>query len=374
MAYNCEISFDPTSALVYNLSSVFAGLSVLEKENYIKIKKINHVFDFKKSGKYPHRLILELKIEDKIIAIDIADGYQDIHSPEFMDKILDNIDFYFKTSYDSAFAQKLRNKEKFKQFGLLFRCTCPGNVFEKEMAKYYFSNKEYKSSLAGLIYMKKTQNSGNYENYMSCNHYDSYNVMMWTRLWDCTPVPVEKLLKAYPELTYEQVAKKSSDTSEMLRNVNNERIEVIRTLKESLGSRFIGGIGESPESLELAPELITKDERVAERSHYIDTLKSNTVNVLSKGLHGCIGARYGETFAAGRAFLTDKLTYELYGNVKPQQNYIEYSNADSLINEIYRLLDNTDLIHEIEENNFRYYNDCLRPDVLIKRVIETSLQ
>lgn len=373
MPLNCEISFDPTSALCHNLSLIFAGLSILEKERYLKIRKINQVFDFKKSGRYPNRLVLELKIEGKVIAIDISDGYQDIHSPEFMDAILENIDYYYKTSYDPEFAEKLLNKDKFRQFGLLFKGTCPGNVFEKEMSKFYFRDGKYKAAVYNRLFVKKDQKSGSFENIVSLNHYDEYNVMMWTRLWECRLGNPYDVMKTYPELTFEQAEKKAKDSYEMVMDVNKERVETIRTLKTELGEKFIGGLSDDEISRSLAPELIAADSRVTTRDGYVRTLKTNVVNVLSKGLNGCIGARYCETFAAGRAFLTDKLCYQLYGNVSPGQNYLEYADSAELTENLYLLLENPDMIHQMETNNSEYYNKYLRPDVLLKRVIESSL-
>ena len=75
-----------------------------------------------------------------------------------------------------------------------------------------------------------------------------------------------------------------------------------------------------------------------DRRKYLDCLKQNYLHVLSVGLHGCTGARYGETFAAGRAFLTDPLAFT----------------------------------HQAEEANHAFYEAFIRPDVRILATLKTA--
>ena len=368
----CELSFDPSSALSMNLSSLFAGLTLLEKQGLLKIRRVNHCYDFKRSGKYPHRLILELTAQGKTLAFDIGDGYQDIHSPEFFNEILSHTDHYFKTSYSSEFASKLKYPERFGKLGVIFRCSCEGNHYEKEMAKYYLGKRQFKSAVYYTLNEKKIQLSGDYRNFQASEHFDSYDLMMWTRLWKVEKTPEAVIQKVYPELTIEQARQKSESIYNMLLETNEERIRLVRTLKSELGGRFIGGLADDEISRREAPELITQDDRVTVRERYIETGKGNVVNLLSKGLHGCIGARYCESFAAGRAFLTDRMVYELPGDLRDGMNYSEYSSAEDAVSKAIALLDDVELIHKLESNNTEYYNNYLRPDMLMRNALKTA--
>ena len=368
----CELSFDPSSALSMNLSFLFAGLTLLEKQGLLRIRRVRHCFDFKKSGKYPHRLILELTSQGKTLAFDIGDGYQDIHSPEFFDDILSHTDYYFKTSYSSEFASRLKYPDRFFRLGVIFRCSCEGNRFEKEMARYYLGKRQYKSAAYYALNEKKIQLSGDYRKFQASEHFDSYDLMMWTRLWKVGKTPASDIQKVYPELTIEQAREKSEYIYNMLQQTNEERIRLVRILKSELGGRFIGGLADDEISRSEAPELITEDDRVMVRERYIETGKGNVVNLLSKGLHGCIGARYCESFAAGRAFLTDRLVYELPGELRDGRNYSEYSSPEDAAGKAVALLDDVELIHKLESNNTEYYNKYLRPDMLMHNALKTA--
>lgn len=367
----CNLSFDNTCCWMWTLSSIFTGFKILEKDGILKVKSVSMDKNFRADGRYPDRMIVELKADGKTIAYDMSDGYQSINIPELFDAQLDRLDYYFKSSYDPNFALKLRNKNKFLPLAIAYECTCAGNYFEKANISDALKNRRYKEYIFQMLTKQKRRKILDYKNFESHNHFDSYNILFWTRLWNGHVTP-EGIMQVYSELDYETAKEKAEKQNQMFSEIDKQRIECVRMLKNEFGERFVGGLGDSEDSRELAPDLITHDPRIETREGYLNSLKGNYINVLSKGLHGCVGARYGETFAAGRAFMTDPFAYLVEGNPQNGINFIEYNDAYSLTNNISKVIDNVDMIHKIENENSDFYNKYIRPDVRILNTLKIA--
>lgn len=353
--------------------SIFAGLKALENQGIVKLKKYNMSSDFATRDIYPHRCVIELIANGKILAYDISDGYQDFDFPQVFDKQLDRIDFYFKSSYAPDFAQQLKNKEKFRNLAMSFGCTYPGSYFEKAKIRNALAENSYKEAAYITLKLSQIQAESDYRKLESRNSYGSYNLLHWTRLWEYDHLTTEHIMEAYPTLTPEQAKEKCEQQIEMLRQTNTERIQTVRILREAFGDRFVGGLSDNATSRKEAPDLITNDPRVSTRDGYLESLRQNYVHILSKGVHGCIGARYGETFANARALITDPLVYEPIGNPEENENFLVYTSPQEILGCAEKLLSNVELIHKMEENNCRYYNEYLRPDVRMLNTLKIAL-
>ena len=158
----------------------------------------------------------------------------------------------------------------------------------------------------------------------------------------------------------------------MLRQTNEERTQSVRLLREAFGDRFVGGLSDNVISRREAPELITSDPRICTREGYLDSLKKNYIHILSKGLHGCVGARYGETFAAGRALITDPFVYEPAGGLKEGTNYLRYTSPEEIVQKAELLISDTEAIHRMEDSNFKYYNEFVRPDARMVNALKVA--
>lgn len=353
--------------------SIFAALKTLEEKGTVKIKKYNMSSDFASRDIYPHRYVIELIANGKILTYDISDGYQDFDFPQVFDKQLDRVDCYFKSSYDPVFAQQLKNSEKFKNLAMSFGCSYPGSYFETARFKNAITHKSYKEAAYLMLKRSQIQSENDYRKLESCNHYDNYKLLHWTRLWEYDHLTIEHIMKAYPMLTPQQAKEKCDFQIDMLKQINRERIQTVRILRETFGDRFVGGLSDNKTSRTEAPDLITNDAKVTTREGYLETLGQNYVHILSRGVHGCIGARYGETFAKARALITDPFVYEPVGNLVKGENYLAYNSPQEVAECAGKLLGNIELIHKMEEKNRRYYSEYVRPDVRILNTLKTAL-
>ncbi len=366
------VNFNNCCCLIPSISSIFAGLKVLEEKNIVKIKKYNMSPDFADRSIYPHRYVVELKSENKTLAYDMSDGYQDFDFPEVFDRQLENVDFFFKSSYDENFALKLKNKDKFHTLGMAYGCSYPGNYFEKACTTKAFKDKNFKQALYYILKTPQLQKKNDFRNLECNNHFESYKLLHWTRLWEYDHLTVEHIMKAYPMLSHKQAKEKTEQQISMLKQINSERIKTVRLLRDSFGDRFVGGLSDSKTSRSEAPDLITDDHRVTTREGYLSSLKKNYIHILSKGIHGCVGARYGETFAAGRALITDPFVYEPVGNLREGENYRKYTSPDEVVSCAAELIEDIDTVHKIENNNNKYYNSFVRPDVKMLNTLKIA--
>lgn len=74
----CKIKYDVSPGNTH-VSQIVAGYKLLEKNGFLKIKTAEPCFTFRSSGNYEHNSIVEVEINGKLLAYDMADGYQSIH-------------------------------------------------------------------------------------------------------------------------------------------------------------------------------------------------------------------------------------------------------------------------------------------------------
>ena len=79
----------------------------------------------------------------------------------------------------------------------------------------------------------------------------------------------------------------------------------------------------------------------------------------------------GEYIAASRGIVSEPLQFEVPGDFKKNQNYFEFENEESLLQQIDLLLSNKDLLVQTMKNNYHYYNNYLKPDILVLNTLVT---
>lgn len=105
--------------------------------------------------------------------------------------------------------------------------------------------------------------------------------------------------------------------------------------------------------------------------NYINRLKSSTICIATTGLHDSIGWKMAEYVAASKCIVSEPLRYELPGNFNAGENYLEYTDARTLLLAVDKLMNDSVLRFNMQMNNYKYYNHYLRPDSLMLNVIST---
>jgi hypothetical protein len=135
--------------------------------------------------------------------------------------------------------------------------------------------------------------------------------------------------------------------------LNEGRGTIVRALKSHFGSRFVGGVVPSPYSLQLYPDLITpySDKRAA----YLRLLQHCRVSVVTAGIHRSIPGKLGESIAAGRCIVTDRLAYELPVPLEEGRHYLAFDSPEECTAQCERLLNDDAFAAEMQGHNREYF-------------------
>ncbi|MBC6401626.1 MAG: hypothetical protein GDA37_11570 [Ekhidna sp.] len=157
-------------------------------------------------------------------------------------------------------------------------------------------------------------------------------------------------------------------------NINRNRIDCIKACKKEFPNNFIGGLESDNFSKRYQKDLVLPTS-LTKKEVFLNAVKESNICITTTGLYNSIGWKFGEYVAASRAIISESLKYELPGNFENYKNYLEFNGKDELIQNIRELLRNRDRLSErMMQENFHYYNNYLRPDVLVLntllRVIE----
>lgn len=357
----CKIKYDVSPGNTH-VSQIVAGYKLLEKNGFLKIKSAEPCFTFRSSGNYEHNSIVEVEINGKILAYDMADGYQSIHRFDVFDSQLDRLDFYFKRSCDLSKHIGMKNAKKIKPLGFNYLCSCKGNPYDN----YIWRDYSIKSAKNYLVHQfNKKENIYDYKIFETNNiKYDDYKLLFLTRLWDSSGITVEGIKRTYPYFTDNEATLETEKWKQSLEFANKNRLEYVRVLRETYGERAIAGFSADFLSQKLCPELIISGE-LTERRKYLKEIKKNYICITSEGLHQSIGWKFAEYIAAGKAIVTEPLAYETTGYIENGKNYFVYNNTKELVEACDTLLNNIDLVHEMGKDNINYYNEHLRPDMIV---------
>lgn len=154
-------------------------------------------------------------------------------------------------------------------------------------------------------------------------------------------------------------------------DINNMRINIIKTLKQKYADNFIGGLQDSPLVREMCPDLRVPRIYTC-RNKYLKRMHKADICIASTGLHKSIGWKMGEYVAAGKAIVSEKLYYAVPGDFEAGKNYLEYNTVDECVAAVDRLMTEPDLLNRLSDNNLLYYNEYLKPDKLVLNALQTT--
>jgi hypothetical protein len=333
--FKCELNYFPST----HLSQIYDGFEKLRKLGIIDlvIKQ--------ERGSYA-KPILKVVVDDRNIVIyDTLDGLNWIDG-----SLEDNLiyfknsikaDYYFKRSFNNSVSSNSPKGCKVFPLGFNYDITQEGNFSTRlnDLIKYCV-----KSSYAFSKYYQKNQFYSKVFESLPIGMHDN-KVLFLARLWDPSEGGLEHL-KQEREI------------------INQNRIDCIKTCQREFGADFVGGIQIDAFSLKYARDLLL-DDSFTNRASFLDKIKIHNICIATNGLHDSIGWKFGEYVAASRAVITEPLKYQLPGDFNVSENYLEFKNTNELIEKIHFLMSSRDEMHKIMNNNFRYYNSYLRPEMLI---------
>lgn len=328
-------------------SQVITGLLLLAKRGEI-------ILSYKMDGlkiklpSFSDALVIA-KIEDSVCVFDVLDGFN-LELNE-LESFLSMIDFYFKRSYSTIKIDKLINKGKVFELGLNYYVTTKGDLSEKRSIKQ--SIKKIIKVLMGIDHLiyKPTI----FEKRPNYKINKEPRILFLTRLWNPKGEPSENF-----DL--------SDELKEERKHINEMRINLIKELQKKYGDKFTGGLYNTKFAKEIAPELILS-RKFTSKKKYLRIMQSSDICIGSAGLHESVGWKTAEYVAASKAIIVEKMVYSAPG-FKDGINFLEFKTTNECIEHIDTLINNKKMIVDMQHNNFQYYEIFLKPDKLIKNIIE----
>ncbi len=156
-------------------------------------------------------------------------------------------------------------------------------------------------------------------------------------------------------------------------HINQVRANCIRMLRAELGPQFYGGFRHNPYTVKSYKDVLLDDPRNARKQRYLEIVQQFPICIATTGLHGSIGGKFGEYVALSKAIVSEKLQYEVPGTLQSERNYLEFSSPERCVEQSMRLINDEQLRMNLMLNNSYYYQNFLRPDMLVFNAIAIAM-
>lgn len=348
-----------------HLSQLLAGLYELRAANLVDL-------DFDGSGPDdPSESMLFAMVSDgarqRSVCFDMRDG------PIVDRDALRNSDTYFKRTYTHS---ELRDvpadaQTRVRPFGLNYACSSSSQLRSVAFAKQ-------------LLFQKPTSAERNAGRLQSVRRMVSRPVrwlggpaievsasspLQYTEFEASARAPAEQGVIFLTRLWCSEG--KPEDVVAQFRELNESRIELIRTLRNRLGGQFIGGVERNHVSEQLCPEYILDQDTI--KTTYVASMKRCLVGVATTGLHGSIGWKFAEYVAASRCIVSQPLHPETCPGLVEGTHYLPFGAADECASACERLLNDPALARAMRGHNEAYYRNELQPSAMMLKRLRTVM-
>ena len=339
--FHCEIEYMPSP----HLMQLYAGFFKLEKEGIIDLVLKPKKYIFRSNP------IIQAIVNKRFKVIyDTQDGLSWIN-----DTVEKNLE-HFKTTYQADFYFKRSFHQQlmcYKPDGCqVFPLGFNYNIHPDENL-IHFTN-SVKDRFKYFVKTTKVLNTVTNKRFFYAKDFEYYpikagedKILFLTRVWDPWGVDVF-----------------SEEERELRIQINKNRIMCLHACREHFGDRFTGGLWKD-DFAEKQYSQYTLPKSQTSKTTFLNRVKEHSICVATTGLYNSIGWKMGEYIAASRAIVSEPLHFEVPGNFKKDQNYLEFTNKAELIEKIETLLNNKELIGQMMKNNYHYYNNFLKPDILV---------
>lgn len=325
---------------VYHISQIATGFHVLKKQGW-PVEIIDRTRD--RENPFYDLPVAMAEYRGKKILYDLWDGYQ---NPADMEKCLAWCDVYFKRSFSAEKNARLfpQYQEKMFPLGFNYHVTYPASPVNEPKLKSLL--KPLMGKAPEPYFVPKV-----FEGTPRRTQPKDVKILFQAQLWDHRD----------PDL--------SPEMAEECAYINSTRIAIVRALKQTYGEQFFGGLRDSALAREMAPELI-QPEKYTERRKYLKLVHSCDICIGTMGLHESIGWKTAEYIAAAKAIVNENFHYTVTGDFAEGKHYLAFATAEECIGAVRTLVESTDKRYEMQAANAEYYQNYLKPEVLVKRTLE----
>jgi hypothetical protein len=167
-------------------------------------------------------------------------------------------------------------------------------------------------------------------------------VLLQTRLWEANTCPGDE-------------------------HINDERIELVNTLKKHLGDRFRGGIIPTDASRNLNPWLLSNNPTT--QGAYVAWTKSCKIAVYTRGLFGSIGFKLPEYLAGSKCVVSAPITNLLPVALQDGEQIRVYTSPEECVAHCDRLLSENSEADRLAQAAWDYYRKNVEPTIHIRTLL-----
>lgn len=161
-----------------------------------------------------------------------------------------------------------------------------------------------------------------------------------------------------------------AESADVLEELNEERAETVRTLRDGLGNAFVGGLLPTEYARRRFPDCVTK--LPTEQDAYLARMKRCRVAVNTLGLSRSIGGKLPEYLAAGRCIVSAPLHYRSPEPLEPGVHFLEFRSPAECLDACRNLLADPIRAEAMATDNRKYYEQHVRPSALLRRHLDDA--
>jgi hypothetical protein len=282
--------------------------------------------------------------------------HYDTHdSWEIDEEYLSACDFYFKRSFSSSHLKNLAaNRHKIYPLGLVYQLY-PSQWDRFAVQRSIFLDNYDRGKLKELLRSFLPIDPRKLSSMESLPDSDAPSkIIFMARAWGPHEAP-------------------SQDKVEEFLHITEIRAKCIRMLRNEFGANFYGGFIHSDFASKNYKDALLPENSLSSSRNYLNLLRNFPIGVATTGLHGSIGWKFAEYVALSKAILSEKLSYEVPGDLREGVNYLVFSSPEDCVMKAKQLSSDHQLRNSMMIKNSRYYQSYLRPDSLVLNSILVAL-
>lgn len=327
----------------HHTHQVIAGFILLARKKEIKLR----IEWAASNSMLPSKAWLLANVDGIAVAYDMDDG--DILPPDRVDSFVENVDVLFRRGQPFQPSDEYRTAAKHRPLGLNYHAT----LFDKYFFVAGFGSNIGLRRLGAMALVPRDRatrfRSGDVAS-------DDGSILFQTRLWDPATQKFGDTGKA---------RWRSRDRE----SLNEERVALVRALKDEFGSRFRGGLAPTDYAKSIAPDLVLPKEDVSPK-RFLQAARSARICVTSRGLWNSNGWKLAEFLGLGRTIVCERLLQVVPG-MRLGYEYEDFSSPREAIAAIRDLDANESRIRTMRVAARRFFDDYVEPQSLVRRSLDS---
>ena len=334
--------------LLFHKSNPFSFKGRIEVSGH-ELKETTH--------SYPKIVFVRLDFNDdsyKLLAFDFHDS-----NTFFSKEGLGKADFYFKRTYTEKEVDFISKKysKRFYPMGIPFMLR-PNKVFQKNRLK--------KLHLEQLIKQKFKINRNLFQNITKAlnQHKTIWRGFVHTRKL----LDFEKLVEA-KDLTSTFYQKRffPNEINEDTRLVHEQRVAIVRLLKQNFEKYFVGGIKADKNLPEKFRD--TASSIQGSQSQFLKALQDCGICIYTRGLGNSIGWTLPEFMSQGKAIIAEKQEVVFPQPLIHGKHLLYFDTFEELKDLIQQLIDQPELVRQLSKASRLYYDKFISPKVFFENIL-----